>query len=229
MPWALAEPEEVPVPDERTRQELFRGLPLGLLYSGNFGRAHSFDEFLALARLLRSTGVHFAFGVRGNRAEALRSALTREDSNVTLAGFAPEGELLKRLAAADIHLVSLRPSWTGLVVPSKFFGALAAGRPVIFAGSHDSAIAHWIKEFQVGWVLDAASRDTVAAELRALAAEPARLRQLQRHCHTIYHREFSRRQVADRWDKELRDLLRSPEDASPARGAAGSAVQQHCI
>jgi len=47
----------------------------------------------------------------------------------------------------------LSPSYTGAVVPSKFFGALAAGRPVLFEGSVDCSIARWIKEHRIGWVL----------------------------------------------------------------------------
>ena len=53
-----------------------------------------------------------------------------------------------------------------MVVPSKFFGSLAAGRPVVFAGGPDSAIAGWIREFGVGWVLTADNVAEVAAELR---------------------------------------------------------------
>ena len=30
------------------------------------------------------------------------------------------------------------------MVPSKFFGALSMGRPVLFCGSPDSDIAYWI-------------------------------------------------------------------------------------
>src|SRR5262249_36777308 len=143
VPWALDEPAEPERPDSGTRRELFGEAPLGLLYSGNFGRAHSFAEFLDLGRRLRGSRVRLWFGVRGNRAAELRRAVGPEDENVGFAGFAPEAALGKRLAAADIHLVSLRPEWTGLVVPSKFFGSLAAGRPVLFAGSRDAAIARW--------------------------------------------------------------------------------------
>jgi glycosyltransferase involved in cell wall biosynthesis len=207
IPWALAEPDEVSRPDPETRRQLFGTEPLGLLYSGNFGRAHSYREFLELARLLRGDGVHVCFGVRGNRANELRAAIGPNDSNVSLAGFAPETELVKRLAAADIHLVSLRPEWTGLVVPSKFFGSLAAGRPVIFAGSREAAIARWIEEHQVGWVLDAQSRDAVAAELRSLAGCPERLHERQRHCQQVYQQHFSRRRIMDQWDQELQALL----------------------
>ena len=84
VPWALSEPAEPEKPDPRVRQELFGSARLGLLYSGNFGRAHSYESFLALARQLRGTGVHFCFAVRGNRAEELKQAVTPEDTNITL-------------------------------------------------------------------------------------------------------------------------------------------------
>jgi len=207
VPWALAEPSEVQPPDPVVRRELFGNSALGLLYSGNYGRAHSCTEFLDLARRLRGSGVRFSFGVRGNRAGELAAAVGPDDDNVTLAGFAPESALGKRLAAADIHLVSLRPEWTGLVVPSKFFGSLAAGRPVLFAGSPQASIARWIHEHQVGWVLDQHSQDAVAAELEALAAAPDKLAGLQHHCHHVYQQHFSRQCVMNDWNRELRGLL----------------------
>jgi glycosyltransferase involved in cell wall biosynthesis len=225
VPWALVEPEQVERPDPAVRRELFGDRPLGLLYSGNFGRAHSFGDFLELARRLRGDGVHFCFGVRGNRAEELRAAVGPDDTNVSLAGFAPEAGLAKRLAAADIHLVSLRPEWSGLVVPSKFFGALAAGRPVLFAGPRDAAIAGWIEEHGVGWVLDEDSRDAVAERLRSLAAAPEALADLQRHCHRVYQEHFSRRRVMDEWHRELLGVLRrgtEPDHDAMDAPAAGT-------
>jgi hypothetical protein len=207
VPWALSEPAEVERPDPATRCDLFGDSPLGLLYSGNFGRAHSYAEFLGLARRLRGSGAHFCFGVRGNRAEELRAAVAPDDTNVSLAGFAPEAALGQRLAAADVHLVSLRPEWTGVVVPSKFFGSLAAGRPVLFAGSRDAAIARWIQEHGVGWVLDGDSMESVAAELRQLAAAPAKLAEVQRHCQRVYQESFCRDRVMKGWDWELRRVV----------------------
>jgi colanic acid biosynthesis glycosyl transferase WcaI len=203
VPWSLVEPDTVEQPDPAVRRELFGERPLGLLYSGNFGRAHSFSDFLDLARLLRDDGVHFCFGVRGNRAEELRSAIGPDDSNISLAGFVPESELSKRLAAADVHLVSLRPEWSGMVVPSKFFGALAAGRPVLFAGPRDAAIAGWIEEHGVGWVLDDQTQEEVASKLRSLAKAPELLEEMKLHCQRVYQVHFSRRCVMDDWHREL--------------------------
>jgi glycosyltransferase involved in cell wall biosynthesis len=206
-PWALSEPDAVRTPDFQTRKELFGEASLCLLYSGNFGQAHSFDEFLELARMLRPEPIRFCFGVRGNRVEALKAAVRSDDSNVSFAGFAPESVLEARLAAADIHLTSLRPSWTGVVVPSKFFGSLASGRPVIFAGPADSSIARWIREHNVGWVLNQESLPAVAQELRELARNKEKLRSMQDRCHNVYQRHFSLGRIMDRWDQELRELL----------------------
>src|SRR6185295_4887036 len=53
-PWALEEPSQ-PLPyDAVERAEWFGDSKLGLLYSGNFGRAHDYDLTLKLARLMKT-------------------------------------------------------------------------------------------------------------------------------------------------------------------------------
>ena len=206
-PWALVEPTQPVKPDPDTRRELFGNARLGLLYSGNFGRAHTAMEFLALARLLRDESIHFCFAGRGNRIDELKKAVTPVDTNITFAGFAPESELEKRLGACDLHLVSLRADWTGTVVPSKFFGALATGHGVLFVGSDDSAIAHWIDHHQVGMVITPTNIETIAGELRRFANDPSELAELNSRCHTTYQTHFSRQAQIDRWDREMRSLF----------------------
>ena len=206
-PWSLVEPATPPAPDPAVRHELFGDATLGLLYSGSFGRAHSYEEFLALARALRGSGVAFCFAGRGNRADELRAAVGPDDANVRFAGFAPEDQLEQRLTACDLHLVSLRPEWTGTVIPSKFFGALAAGRGVVYAGAPESAIAGWVRAHDAGWVLTPATVPEVAAQLRALADNPVELAALRRRCHAAYHAHFSRSRMVEQWDAALRALL----------------------
>jgi glycosyltransferase involved in cell wall biosynthesis len=193
------------------------------LYSGSFGLAHSYEEFLDLGRRLRGSGAALCFAGRGHRADELRRAATAADDNIRFAGFAPETELERRLAACDLHLVSLRPEWTGTVVPSKFFGALAAGRGVVFAGSPESGIAQWIREHRVGWVLTPETIDATAAELRDLAVHPERLAALRDRCPQVYDEHFSRRAMIDRWDALLRAAVGLPpagaDDPTPSREA----------
>lgn len=206
-PWALHEPPEVAEADVEMRKKLFGEARLGILYSGNFGRAHSCEEFFRLARLLRDEEIHFTFSVRGNAVEALHRAVRPDDTNISFCGFASEADLPKQLAAADIHLASLKEDWAGLVVPSKFFGSLAAGRPVIFSGPRDASIARWIEEHGIGWVLDAQSLPGVAQTLKELAKTRESLEETQRHCHAVYQSHFSREAVMNRWDQALRSLL----------------------
>jgi colanic acid biosynthesis glycosyl transferase WcaI len=222
VPWALAEEPAPMAPEPDLRRRLFGDAKLALLYSGNLGRAHAYREFLDLARSLTGTGTEFRWSVRGNAVDQLRSDILASDDNVGMLGFVPESELTRHLAAADIHLVSLKPEWSGVVVPSKFFGSLAAGRPVLFAGPEDSCVARWIREHRVGWVLNSTSFAEVVFRLRYLAEEPERLRELQAHCFDVYVTCFSRDKMMELWARELGQLLRmQPADT---RGAyTGSA------
>lgn len=133
-PWSFEEPAK-PLPlDLAERRELFGQAQIALLYSGNFGLPHEFYMTLKLARAAKADGLVLCYSVHGSRVEALQKAANPEDINVRFAAFAPAGRLAARLACPDIHVVSLRSPWTGLLVPSKFFGALAVGRPVLFEG-----------------------------------------------------------------------------------------------
>lgn len=204
LPWALAEPV-APLPvDSAERTTLFGDAKLALLYSGNFGLAHECKNTLVLARKLRANGVKLIFSARGNGLDELRAQIGPDDSNIGFVPFASESQREARLASADVHVVSLRKSWTGVVVPSKFFGALAAGRPVLFEGSEDSAIARWIREHRVGWVLGDVER--VAAELLALADSPGETDELRLRCHRVYQENFSRSRAIDQFDTLLRAL-----------------------
>jgi len=210
-PWALEEPPSVLDMPRLERQRIFGDARLAMLYSGSFGRAHSYDLLLELARHLRSESAALAFSVRGNREEELRSAVASADPDticpICFVPFAPAGKLLDRLASADIHLLSLAPSWTGLVVPSKFFGVLAVGRPVLFSGSPQSAVAQWIEEHRLGWVLTRENVQSVALDLCRYVNDPDRVRDLNRRCHATYAKLFSRAASLDRMHRLFSGLV----------------------
>lgn len=204
VPWALVEPQKVGQADPHLRRRLFGDARLVLLYSGNLGHAHQSAPFLDLARRLRERGIVFGFAVTGGRRSELKAAIGPSDTNVRLLPVVPENELQAHLEAADIHLVSLRAEWAGIVVPSKFFGSLAAGRPVLYAGPANSDIARWIEDLDVGLCLSSANVDEIAARLVSAVRDPQFLRRWQDNAFTAYHRLFSKRLVIDGWDTLLR-------------------------
>lgn len=198
-PWSLVEPMHVEPIHEPTRVELFGEVDLALLYSGNLGKAHDIAMFLDLARNLRDASIKFCFAGRGIGFEALKNQLVPEDSNIVLAGFANEKELALRLSCCDIHLVSLRESWLGTVVPSKFFGAIAIGRPVLFSGPEDCCIARHIQNHRLGWTLNHSKKGEVSNALRQFASKTEFRDKFFSRCHSAYQGNFSKRLQLEKW------------------------------
>jgi glycosyltransferase involved in cell wall biosynthesis len=210
VPWALNEPLEPLSASGPERTSIFGDTRLALMYSGSFGRAHTHDAILDLLEILEPDGIRMAFSIRGNRSNELKQAVAERHLDVRFPGFARPEDLALRSACADVHVVSLNREWTGTVVPSKFFGALAAGRPVLFYGSAESALAHWISEFRVGWVLNDHNINSIADQLLAYAAYPRQQKEMQDRCFFTYHSHFSRSIQIEKWNSSLRSLLADP-------------------
>lgn len=198
-PWALAEVSAPPAADPEIREKLFGKAKIGLLYSGTVGYAHDLKPFIELARKCRTAEIDaaFCFAGYGNQYKIQTAEITDEDTNIRLAGFSSEEELEKRLSAADIHMVSLRPGWEGIVVPSKFFGSLAIGRPALFSGPEESEIAEWCKEYKIGFTLN---KDSVE-ELKYFTENQEALSALQQQSFESYTKYFSKEVVLSGWKK----------------------------
>lgn len=128
-----------------------------VMYSGNMGRAHDFDAVLDAARQLQDQGensVLLLFVGSGPGELPLRQAAERGGlRNIRFLPSQPAESLSESLGAADLHLVTMKPEMSGLVVPSKFYGVMAAGRPCLFIGPEDSEVARVIREAGVGTVI----------------------------------------------------------------------------
>ena len=124
-------------------------------YSGNLGRAHEFQTVLAAAERLRNEP-HFIFLMigGGKRFEELAQAVKRQGLTRSFR-FIPYQEqkmLSYSLAVADAHWLSLNPKLEGLIVPSKFYGIAAAGKPIIVIGDKDGEIARLVQQHGCGIV-----------------------------------------------------------------------------
>ena len=133
------------------RRKLGWGEEFVALYSVNIGLAHDFETLVGVAKLLDGSGVRMVFAGEGPRLEEVRRP-TAGLAQVTFLRPQPKEELGAFLAAADVHLVTVRAGLEGLVVPSKAYGILAAGRPVMYVGSAESEIAKLLNESGAGRV-----------------------------------------------------------------------------
>ena len=145
-----------------------------VMYSGNMGLAHSFETILSAAAMLKQTSpeVLFLFIGEGPRLAWLKEqARLHSLDNVHFLPYQPRARLAESLSAADVHLVTMHERLCGLVVPSKVYGALAAGRPCLFLGPEESEVARLLREHQCGEVLpnpqDALLAERIAGWQRA--------------------------------------------------------------
>lgn len=157
IPNWVNESEIHPVPRERNRlrRELGVDGDFVVLYSGNLGVSHFFDDILAAAERLKEVpGLQFVFAGEGARKrEIVRAKEQKQLDNVIVLPFQPVERLAESLSMGDVHFLSLREGFTGLVVPSKAYGALGSGRPMIYQGEARGEIARMIVEEEVGAVV----------------------------------------------------------------------------
>jgi len=144
-----------------------------VVYSGNMGLAHDFDTVLDAADSLRGQRIVFLFiGEGPRRMEVEAAAHLRRIDNIRFLASQPADKLSESLSAGDAHLVTMRPNLCGLVVPSKIYGVLAAGRPCLFVGPADSEAARLLQETDSGFVVAPGQSAQLASEILDWASHP---------------------------------------------------------
>ncbi len=182
-------------------------------YSGNLGRAHEFETVLSAAERLRDYPIVFLFVGGGYQfARVAERAKQRELQNFRFLPY-QEPELLKyALNVADVHIVSLRPELEGLIVPSKFYGIAAAGRPAIAIGSGDGEIARLVRQHESGLVIECGHGEKLAQELIVLMKEPQRVRKMGMRARAMLDAKFARKQALTRWQQLLTTVMNTPPE-----------------
>lgn len=144
---------------------------LVLLYSGNLGLAHDLDTLLGTVLALKDDPrFRFLFvGTGGRRKELTEFCEANRIHTVEMRPFVARDKLSEGLAAGDIGLVTQQESACGSVVPSKVYGILAAGRPLLFIGPASATPARIIRRHGCGWHFECGDVEGVQRTLNYLA------------------------------------------------------------
>lgn len=152
------------------------GDEFAIMYSGNMGRAHDFATVIGAAGRLQEKGekkILFLFAGEGPEEKVLRRAVSEQSlGNIRFLPPQPSNLLSESLGTGDLHLVTMKKGMEGLVVPSKFYGVMAAARPTIFVGPKDSEVARMIHEHGIGQVIAPGDDSTLAEVILRYRAEP---------------------------------------------------------
>ncbi len=147
---------------------------LQIVYSGNLGLAHDVNTIVeAMQQLRNDPRFHFIFAGGGARRPEIAALAGAEGTGtVEMRGSVPREELQNLLALGDIGLVTQREDCCGSVVPSKVYGLLAAGRPVLFIGPAAATPAKIVRDHACGWQIACGDTTNLVALLHRLAENP---------------------------------------------------------
>jgi colanic acid biosynthesis glycosyl transferase WcaI len=191
-------------------------------YSGNLGRSHEFDTLLAAAALLRDEQrLVFLFIGGGKKWDELRRAVHERglEARFVFLPYQDRDALRYSLGAADMHLVSLKPELEGLIVPSKFYGIAAAGRPVLAITAMDGEVAKLVRAHDCGIVVEPGQGALLADMLRNVMRDSDRLQAMGRRARAMLEENFTRHQAFERWRGIIDEVTEGLPEGAPAKAA----------
>jgi glycosyltransferase involved in cell wall biosynthesis len=179
-----------------------------VLYSGNLGLAHEFDTVLGAADRLRTDpGILFAFvgaGPRLSYVERRRDELGL--TNIEIRRPVARGVLSDSLAAGDLHLITLKRGVPGLLVPSKIYGILAAGRPTLYVGPPEGEVFEILCSGRCGAQIDNGQVDALVSSIQTYRSDPARCAEEGRRARCLFEQQFTKSRAMAQFRAVLQSL-----------------------
>ncbi|MEO0391952.1 MAG: hypothetical protein AAF213_01755 [Pseudomonadota bacterium] len=178
------EPGLTPQPMPNTA-DTDHGAPLTVLYSGHYGHGHDLTDLISLAEHVgdqaeQTLHITIALSPRGLARWQSRHGNQPLPSSITVRPMVAGYALADHLAAAHIHVVSIKDAVSGAIMPSKAMASLCIGRPILLLGGAGSSLDTALTSHDFGLRVPSGDVTTARAWLEGLAADRARLEQLGR-------------------------------------------------
>ena len=181
-----------------------------VMHSGNVGHAQDLDSLVRAATFLRDRAdvriVVAGFGARHGEMVALAERLEVTET-VRFLPYQKRARLPLSLSSADVHVVGLAKGLAGYVVPSRLYGILSAGRPVIVAAEETSETARLVHDIGCGIVIAPARPDLVARAVRDAADGVFDLEEMGRRGRAYVEEEADRVVAMERYRALVREML----------------------
>jgi colanic acid biosynthesis glycosyl transferase WcaI len=179
-----------------------------VMHSGNVGHAQDLESLIRAGTQLDDLDqlaiVLVGFGARHAYYERLVEQLGA--TVVRFLPYQPRELLSQSLSSADVHFVGLARGLAGYVVPSRLYGILAAGRPVLASAEAESETAQLVEAVGCGMVVPPGEPDRVAAAIRSFAAGEHDLAEMGRRGRAYVEAEADRNVAFARYRNLLAEL-----------------------
>ena len=150
---------------------------LVVMYAGNHSYVHPLNTLLEAGKRLKYLhNVCFVFvgsGVRKHEVTAFRH--THRLTNIIQVPFQPRDQVHISLGASDIQVVILGEQQVGYTHPNKVYGALYAGKPVVYIGPEPSHVTDILSKCPGNIMVQHGQTDLLVKELENWVNNPALL------------------------------------------------------
>jgi glycosyltransferase involved in cell wall biosynthesis len=179
-----------------------------VMHSGNVGYAQNLDALVRAATFLRDLDrlTIAIVGEGSRRAPLTELAELLETESVFFLPYQPREVLPQSLSSADVHVVGLARGLSGYVVPSRLYGIMAVGRPVIVAADASSETAQLVARVGCGVALPPGRPELLAEEIRRAHDGVHDLDEMGRRGREYVTEEADRRVAVRRYRELLLDV-----------------------
>ncbi|MFZ1921494.1 MAG: glycosyltransferase family 4 protein [Xanthobacteraceae bacterium] len=203
--------------DNPLRREWNLGGKFVVGYSGNLGRAHEFGTVLAAAERLRNDARFVFLMIGGGRQfEELGAAVEdrRLGGSFLFKPYQDRSQLRYSLSLPDAHWLSLNPKLEGLLLPSKFYGIAAAGKPMIFIGDTDGELARLMRHHGCGIAIAPGDAAMLADTLLQWSNAPAAPAEMGAKARAMLEAHYSRERELAHWRALLDEIAQARTPAA---------------
>lgn len=168
-----------------------------VLYSGNMGRCHDMHTIVKAAQHLQDEPVDFVFIGGGPKLEPVQQQVAELGlSHCRFLPYQEKAVLPQSLTACDLHLVSVDQDMEGLVAPSKFYSALASGRPVAVICESHSYLRRLLSAANCGAAFTNGDSQGLASFIRYLMKDSDATRQMGLSGHRFIAERYTARAIS---------------------------------
>lgn len=141
-----------------------------IMYSGNIGLYYDLENMMhVIKKFKEQDDVVFAFIGEGSVLSNLVAYKEEHDlGNVTFIPYQKKSDLIYSLNAGDVHWCINAKGIKGVSVPSKLYGIMAAGKPILGVLEEGSEARLIIEETNCGYVVEPESYEEVEIILKEI-------------------------------------------------------------
>ena len=190
------------------------------MYSGNHSPSNPLDTLLkAAVEFKDDPGLRFLFVGGGVGKKAVETFVaTHGLANAICLPYQPLADLKYSLTSADVHVVSLGENMVGIIHPCKIYGAMAAGKPILFLGPKPSHVSDLLDAHPIGWQVSHGDVAGMARTIRSVRATDAQtLRRMGEAAQVVLKRELGQDLLCGRFCDRMEEALGM--SATPAADA----------